>query len=77
MANIKISDLTSAPAINGSTMLLVSTVDTSTTPPTITSYKTTFDDLATLILSNINYTTQLNTTDKTIFGAINELKAAQ
>lgn len=73
MANKSISQLISAPEINGSTMILVSVVDSTTTPATVTSYKTTLDDLATLILQNINYSTELQTTDKSIFGAINEL----
>lgn len=75
MANKPISQLTSASEINGSTMMLVTCVDTSTTPPTYQSFKTTFDDLATLILKDIGYTTELDTENKSIFGAINEIYA--
>lgn len=75
MANKPISQLTSASEINGSTMMLVTCVDTSTTPSTYQSYKTTFDDLATLILKDIGYATELDTVNKSIFGAINEIYA--
>lgn len=75
MANKSISQLTSAPNLNSSTLVLVSFVDNTTTPATITSYKASMSSVASLLLNSINYSTELDTTAKTIIGAINELEA--
>lgn len=73
--NKSFSQLTLAPELNSSSLVPITFVDTTTNPPTYSSYKTTFSNIATLLLNDINYTTELDTIAKTIIGAINELEA--
>jgi len=64
-----ISEFPSAVAILATTLLFVSTVN----GDTYDSEKTTAADLATAILGDFEYTTDLDTSIKTIFGAINSI----
>lgn len=64
-----ISEFPSAVAILATTLLFVSTVNGNT----YDSEKTTAAELATAILGDFEYTTDLDTSIKTIFGAINSI----
>lgn len=66
MAEIKTTEMATIPVIEESDLLIISKANGSAT------YKVTIVALAQAILSTFNYQT-LDTTDKTIIGAINEL----
>ena len=69
MADIKISELTTASEIKNEDNIELS----QNTGNGLVSLKATILALATKILTNINFTSVLTTTDKTITGAINEI----
>ena len=71
MADKKISDLTTASEIKNEDNIELS----QNTGSGLVSLKATILALATKIVTNINFTSALNTTSKTITGAINELEA--
>lgn len=68
----KISDLPTSLSVNDADIMEVSQVDEDS-PSGFTSVKKTILDIANKILKNINFTSDLNTTDKTVIGAINEV----
>lgn len=67
----RISDLYTAPDVDEDTLLEVTTVDGGGN----SSYKSTLSFIFDKILKATRFTQRLNTTDKTVFGAINELQA--
>lgn len=69
MADKKISDLTTASEIKNEDNIELS----QSTGGGLVSLKATILALATKIVTNINFTSALNTTSKTITGAINEV----
>ena len=69
MADIKISELTTASEIKNEDNIELS----QNTGNGLVSLKATILALATKILTNINFTSALETTSKTIIGAINEV----
>ena len=68
MADIKISDMTSASALDESDNLEISQASGSG----FASFKASILAIANKIVSGINFTSALQTTNKTITGAINE-----
>lgn len=72
MPEIKgISYFTSAPSISASTLLLVSVPDPQEESG-YSTFKCSASELAEALLGDLSYTQDLDTVDKTIFGAINE-----
>jgi len=67
MADIKITQLGTLPQVEQTDLLAVAKADGSAT------YKMTISQLAQALLDNIQYA-DLDTTDKTIIGAINEVR---
>lgn len=68
----RISDLPTSASFNDADIMEVSQVDNDS-PSGFSSVKKTVLDIANKILKNINFTSDLNTTDKTVIGAINEV----
>lgn len=66
MADVKTTDMATIPVIEESDLLIISKADGTAT------YKMTINALALALLTTINYQS-LDTTDKTIIGAINEI----
>ena len=73
MAGMRISDLTTASAVADSDLLEVAKVDGNSSSGYM-SYKETMSAIAIYITKLATYSNDLNTTDKHIIGAINELK---
>lgn len=71
----KISDLTAVSSLNNGDLLEVSQVDAQAASGFV-SKKATITDVADKIVNNIEYASVLNTTDKKVLGAINELLSA-
>lgn len=68
----RISELPTSASFNDADIMEVSQVDNDS-PSGFSSVKKTVLDIANKILKNINFTSDLNTTDKTVIGAINEV----
>ena len=74
MADKRISDLTQVASLNNGDMLEVAQVDAQAQSG-FTSKKASMTDVGNKVNNSIEYTSALNTTSKTVIGAINELKA--
>lgn len=74
MADMKISELSSVASLNNGDLIEVSQVDSSS-PTGYSSMKASMTDVGNKVNNNIQYTQDLDTTSKTITGAINENKS--
>lgn len=74
MSSVKFSELGTVVQLQDVDILPISVVDTTATPNTYTSYKTTVLQLGGRIVAGTQFTNNLLTTDKTICGAINEVR---
>ena len=74
MSSVKFSELGTVVQLQDVDILPISVVDTTATPNTYTSYKTTVLQLGGRIVAGTQFTNNLLTTDKTICGAINEIR---
>ena len=73
MANMRFSDLTTASILSEDDLLALSKVDAQSASGYM-SYKTTLYAIALYVTKLANYTSDLTTSNKTVIGAINELK---
>ena len=71
----RISELTGVTSLNNGDLVEVSQVD-ALSPSGYTSKKATFTDVGAKVNNSIEYATDLQTTDKTVIGAINEVNSA-
>lgn len=74
MSSVKFSELGTVVQLQDVDILPISVVDTTATPNTYTSYKTTVLQLGGRIVAGTQFTNNLLTKDKTICGAINEVR---
>lgn len=72
--DIRISEMTAAPDIDENTLVEVAAEDENSATG-YSSYNKTFGAIFDKILRAVAFTSRLNTTNKTVFGAINELQA--
>ena len=72
MADMKISELSSVASLNNGDLIEVSQVD-SGSPTGYSSMKASMIDVGNKVNNNIQYTQDLDTTSKTIVGAVNEV----
>lgn len=72
MADMKISELSSVASLNNGDLIEVSQVDSSS-PTGYTSMKASMLDVGKKVVNEIPYTQELETTSKTIIGAVNEV----
>lgn len=71
MADMKISELSSVASLNNGDLIEVSQVD-ELSPTGYSSMKASMTDVGNKVNNNIQYTQDLDTTSKTVIGAINE-----